>query len=329
LDEKNQKTYLYVIIAIFIIALDIIGFMTIKNKRIVHNLTSGNKYLAEGDYNNAQLAFQKVLKRREDNVDALLGIGKAYLLKGDYTRAAEQFNKAIENNKKNKDIYIKIESIYEENNRLDDAMKIVRLGYLNTDETVLKDRDAATVDTSKPGNYVIEGKVEGFERAVKLNLQVKEVIKPISNKEILSLVINAHNSLMEIIDDYKGQEKIDLIRLDDNDYIALPTEFNSYNKLYVHFNKYWSAEASKQLIKLLDAKTRNGIYSRRFGEIGLGYFNTIVAEIESKSVNGKKVTVKINSVDSVNDPTQFIAELIYSEGRWWVNYWQWGFELLG
>lgn len=98
-NKKSKKPLL--ITLIMAVLLLTIGIVTVVNTGILnpvqHNLNLGYKYLQEGNYKEAIIAFEKVLTIDENKVEAIIGGADAYLGLGDYNQAID-FVKKYNNN---------------------------------------------------------------------------------------------------------------------------------------------------------------------------------------------------------------------------------------
>ena len=63
------------------------------NQQIKEQLELGQKYLAELNYEEAVIAFQKVIELDEKNVEAYVGLNQAYSVQNDFENAVEILKK--------------------------------------------------------------------------------------------------------------------------------------------------------------------------------------------------------------------------------------------
>jgi tetratricopeptide (TPR) repeat protein len=87
--KVKRKMILVVVVSLIFIILAGIAYSTGLSPaaRAKNQLSLGNKYLQEGKYQEAILAFQKVIEIEPMNIPARLGLGKIYV-------ATKEFNKA-------------------------------------------------------------------------------------------------------------------------------------------------------------------------------------------------------------------------------------------
>ena len=103
--NKSRKNYIKIGISILVIVLLSILIYTniLKPKLETKFISLGNKYLQEGNYEEAIISFNKLIKLDRNNIDARLGLAKAHIKKGDNDKAIEMLKKAqridIENSK--------------------------------------------------------------------------------------------------------------------------------------------------------------------------------------------------------------------------------------
>ena len=102
--EKKSKSILITIIAtMLLIATCIVILQTGVLNPVKHNLELGYKYLEEGNYDEAILAFNKVIKIDENNIEARFGLVDTYEALGDHDKAIEYLREILkidsENNK--------------------------------------------------------------------------------------------------------------------------------------------------------------------------------------------------------------------------------------
>jgi tetratricopeptide (TPR) repeat protein len=139
INNKILLVIIMLIIASSVLLGGIFSVQAINGSRINHQISLGNKYILEGKHHEAILEFTKVIQRDVKNVAARIGIGKAYLLLKDYGKAKDTFNTAIDVNPNNRQIYIDIEKLYIDADRLDDAVEIIKAEVNNIgDEEVKK-----------------------------------------------------------------------------------------------------------------------------------------------------------------------------------------------
>ena len=96
-----------------------------KNDNPEHQLALAYKLLEEGKYDEAIIAFNKVIDIDGKNIDAHIGLSKAYVKLEDYDEAEKVLNKALEIDNKNKDVYEELIGVYELTNKYDKISDLI------------------------------------------------------------------------------------------------------------------------------------------------------------------------------------------------------------
>jgi len=180
---KRGKSKLVVIMSAIIFCLGFggVGITKYVNaSQVKSELALGNKYLEEGQYEEAILAFEKTIKIDPKNISARLGLGKTYLLMGKEDEARKTFREVIDINPDNADEYISISEIYMDLNWNDEALLILREGYKNAGSEKIKSKmdelqqkiPVETIEAAVNQNdkYVLPSKVR-----IKINNSDKEL----------------------------------------------------------------------------------------------------------------------------------------------------------
>lgn len=130
-NKKSKKPLIITLIAAVLLLT--IGIVTVVNTGILnpvqHNLNLGYKYLEEGNYEEAILAFEKVLIIDEGKMEAIIGGADAYVGLGEYAQAVDFINKY--NKKDSKILWEKIVEIYLEQGDYEEARRIINQANLN------------------------------------------------------------------------------------------------------------------------------------------------------------------------------------------------------
>jgi hypothetical protein len=141
--QSFLKPKIIIAVTIVIILLTVIG-ITVGKKvvlaKINNYLDLGNKYLQDGKYEEAELAFSKVIKIDKKSIVARIGLGKALLHSEKFDEAKAIFIEAVNLNPKDKNIYLNIEKIYSEFKRFDDAIGIIKLALKTLPDEDIKDK---------------------------------------------------------------------------------------------------------------------------------------------------------------------------------------------
>jgi len=125
--KKNRKPLIISIIAAVLLLT--IGIVAVVNTGILnpvqHNLNLGYKYLEEGNYEEALIAFNKVLEIEPNNTKAIIGSADAYVGLEDYESAIELLNKHISNDNENKELHEKLINILIDTGNYSEAKKAI------------------------------------------------------------------------------------------------------------------------------------------------------------------------------------------------------------
>jgi len=137
--KKYIKKYMVFIVAIILLLCTFaaVNAQDIKESDISTQLELGDKYLSELNYEEALVAYNKVLKVEPKNVDAKMGIVDV-LIKTDKQDEAIQFLTEELDKYDDKELYTKLADIYENNEEYEKAISILNLIVEKTDSEDLK-----------------------------------------------------------------------------------------------------------------------------------------------------------------------------------------------
>lgn len=96
-----------------------------KNYNPEHQLALAYKLLEDGKYEEAIIAFNKVIDIDDKNIEAHIGLSKAYVKLEDYDEAEKVLNKALKIDNKNKDVYEELIGVYELTNKYDKISDLI------------------------------------------------------------------------------------------------------------------------------------------------------------------------------------------------------------
>lgn len=96
-----------------------------KNYNPEHQLALAYKLLEDGKYEEAIIAFNKVIDIDDKNIEAHIGLSKAYVKLEDYDEAEKVLNKALKIDNKNKDVYEELIVVYELTNKYDKISDLI------------------------------------------------------------------------------------------------------------------------------------------------------------------------------------------------------------
>lgn len=123
--RTKRKKYFFIGSVVGVLAIALVGFLAMMQPNQINKaLELGESYLAEGKYEEAILAFDKVLEIDEKVVAAYEGKGASYLGQVDYLHAKEQLEKAktIEFSDSGK---ILMADVYVNTGRKEESLKLV------------------------------------------------------------------------------------------------------------------------------------------------------------------------------------------------------------
>lgn len=112
--SKKSKIIFFSALAIFLILGSIFFINYTKAEKAKEQLNLGNKYLEEGNYEGAILAFNKVIKSEPKNIEAMVGLANAYIKLKKLDKAEEILLKAREIEKMNADVLLLLSELWKE-----------------------------------------------------------------------------------------------------------------------------------------------------------------------------------------------------------------------
>lgn len=127
-----------VVLLVLIISGSVLAISLSGGGDLGKQLKLGEKYLAEGKYEEAILAFEKAIKIDEKNIDARIGLAKAYVATDKLEKAEEVLQDAIGINPVKPEPYIELANVYILEGKTDEAIKILEQGYENTQDENIK-----------------------------------------------------------------------------------------------------------------------------------------------------------------------------------------------
>ncbi len=107
----------------------------------------GVRYLSEGNYEEAILAFNAAIEIDPKQADAYIGLGDAYMGVADFDEAAETYQEAIDL-EAGAEYYLRLANSYLAQENLEEAINILREGFDATDEPMLREQIAAMQQVS-------------------------------------------------------------------------------------------------------------------------------------------------------------------------------------
>jgi len=139
LDKLKNKLIIIVSVVIFCLILGGIGVAKYTNaSHVKEGITLGNKYLQEGKYEEAILAFKKVIQIEPKNIEARVGLAKVYVKTGKPHEAEKILKEVISINPKEVEPYLELAKLYISENNSVNAIKILTDGYKATNDESIK-----------------------------------------------------------------------------------------------------------------------------------------------------------------------------------------------
>lgn len=135
----KKKGIILAVAILFCIGIGTFAFATFgTSSKINDQLKLANKYLDEGKYQEAVLAFDKVISIDAKNIEARIGLSKAYAGLGKFEEAEKVLKEAININPKEPNTYLELAKLFIKEDKIDDAIAILQKGYDLTQDPDLK-----------------------------------------------------------------------------------------------------------------------------------------------------------------------------------------------
>ncbi len=125
---KLSKKLIIIIAAVLVLLIGggVVYATNTPTARADRQLNLGNKYLQEGKYQEAILAFQKVIEIEPKNIPARLGLGQVYIATKEFTKAEIILKEVIVIDQKNIPVREDLFNVYLKEGNLDAANAIVQ-----------------------------------------------------------------------------------------------------------------------------------------------------------------------------------------------------------
>lgn len=180
----------------------------------------------------------------------------------------------------------------------------------NQNKTVVSENN----DDKKVSNVKNEAKVS----------KTDEGDEKVDDSMIISSVTNAYDAFEDITSRIMVSDNI--FKIDNNYYVKLPKQYDSYDKLLKYLSKTWSKDCAAKIIKYIQADSRNGAYSILVGQEGEG-FDLKNINVISKKVSQSKIEAYIKTKYQDGDECKYKVVIIKENGKYYVDYFQY-IELL-
>jgi tetratricopeptide (TPR) repeat protein len=173
-NKMNKKTVIIAsIIALIIIIIGIVIFAdTAKAQTVKKQLEFGNKYMSEGKYEEAILAFEQVIKIDAKNVKAYIQLSDIYIKQGKKEEAIKLLKKGYELTKADA-IKLKLDEIEDS----PDSAVLPKEEVITKTTTLVKNEEAKQEPTQSENNGI--GGYPNVESGVKVAISSKDIVNNI------------------------------------------------------------------------------------------------------------------------------------------------------
>lgn len=185
---KLSKKLIIIIAAVllFLIGGGVVFVTAIPEARAKQQIDLGNKYLQEGKYQEAILAFQKVIQIDPKNIPARLGLGKAYIATKEYDKAETVLKEVICIDQNNIQAREDLFQIYLIENKFDEAnlmLQEIIQSNQNINVNHLKDK----LESKKESNNIndLNKILENFKKDL-IDHNGKKIISSTFNKDMIN-----------------------------------------------------------------------------------------------------------------------------------------------
>lgn len=138
----NKKRWVICIVTTIILILVCGGFISVKfiigAEEIKENINLGNKYFQDGKYEEAILAFQKVIQIEPKNIEVRVELAKVYIKTGKADEAEKILKESISTNPRKVEPYLELAKLYISENSPANAINILTDGYKSTNDENIK-----------------------------------------------------------------------------------------------------------------------------------------------------------------------------------------------
>ncbi|MBC8059763.1 MAG: tetratricopeptide repeat protein [Clostridiaceae bacterium] len=136
--NKNNKIILIVLVIFMFSSIGVFTAQAVQNSKVTKFITTGNKFLLEGKYDQAILEFQEALKINSKNVEARIGLAKGYSALKKYDKSIEVLKEGIRLTSKETKLYLMLSDIYMTQGTTEEAIKVLTDGYEKTKNQEIK-----------------------------------------------------------------------------------------------------------------------------------------------------------------------------------------------
>lgn len=183
---RNKKTLKIAIIiaaaAAFLCMAIPISLTFAKDAKVKSSIDVGNKYLTQGKYEEAILAFEKVISIDKKNIDARFKLTEAYLKTQRFEDANRICMEILDINPSDKGIYIKLADLMITEGRKDDAIQYLKKVLDKTGDSLVQKKLEGLKAILPPSTLeasVLQGDSYQLPDKVKLSINEKEGEYPV------------------------------------------------------------------------------------------------------------------------------------------------------
>jgi len=146
------------ILCIFLGGITLAGYM--KSAKVKEQFNLGSKFLKEGKYEEAIIAFEKVIKIEPKNVEARVDMAKACIEVKKLELAEKMLKEAISIDTKNVEAYLLLGKLYVDTGRIEEAIALQDNGFNKTNNNEIK-------NFKEELSAILQKSKENYENAIK------------------------------------------------------------------------------------------------------------------------------------------------------------------
>lgn len=139
---KSSRSKFAIIVVISLLLLLGGGFLvrySVTRAEIKSAINLGNKYVQDGNYKEAILAFSKVIEIEPKNIEARVSMAKAYIKLSQPDDAIKVLEEAVGISPKKVEPYLELANIYYDSEKLNDLLDILGAAYTNTRDSKIEE----------------------------------------------------------------------------------------------------------------------------------------------------------------------------------------------
>ncbi len=131
--SKGNRIKIGILTAVVTVVVVLVGILAYMNivPRIANNqVTQGEKYLVQKQYDEAIVTFEKAIKTDNKTANAYTGLADTYLALGNSQKAEESLQRGIEASPKADVLYIKLAELYDNEGQPEKAVQTLKTIYI-------------------------------------------------------------------------------------------------------------------------------------------------------------------------------------------------------